>query len=127
MEQKNKSILIVDDDVSILRVFERILQRKGYRVETAETSKAAMEKVKSQPFDLALIDVILPDMNGLDLMPKLEAIQPKMAKIIITGQPSDEWAARARNNGAYAFLTKPVAPKTLIRIIEEKLKKHENT
>jgi len=121
MGQAGKSILIVDDDKSILYVFTLILQKKGYNVETAETCREAMKKAENQLFDLALIDAILPDVNGLELVSRLETMQPQMVKIIITGLPSEENAATALNNGASAFLTKPINPEILLNIIKEKL------
>jgi len=120
--QKKKTIFIVDDDKSILRVLTRILQKKGYNTETAGTGTEALEKAKNQSFDLALIDLMLPDLNGLDLMTELTAMQPKMVKIVISGLPHERNAANSLDRGADAFLTKPVKPETLLSVIEEKLK-----
>jgi len=63
-------ILIVDDDSYILRAFSSVLTKKGFEVETSETGKQALEKLKQDSFDLALIDVCLPDMDGTELLSK---------------------------------------------------------
>ena len=110
----NKRILIIDDDKSILRFFTLILQRKGYSTDTAETGKEALEKISRQSYDVVLIDVILPDMNGLDL---LKRFPPNTKKIVMTGAVSDENQKRAQTEGADAYLLKPVKPEELLQII----------
>ncbi len=77
---KGKSILIVDDDRSILRAFSRILQRAGFHIETAESGKEAQAKIQAKNYDIALIDVILGDGNGLDLLPKIVKRRPTRLK-----------------------------------------------
>jgi len=114
----NKSVLIVDDDKSILRFFMLVLQRKGYKTDTAETGKEALEKINSQFYDVALIDVVLPDMNGLDL---LKRIPPKTKKIVMTGTASEENHKRAQTEGANVYLLKPIRPEELLQIIANSL------
>ena len=72
MKSSEKTILVVDDDKSILRTFTRILQKSGYDIDTAETGKEAMEKAESRQYDLALVDIRLPDMDGTDLLARLK-------------------------------------------------------
>jgi two-component system response regulator AtoC len=117
-----KSVLVVDDDRAILRTFSRILQRAGFSTETAENGKEALKKIQSRTFDVVLIDVVLGDSNGLDLLPKIEESSPKTVKIMITGTDSTEKRSEACKNGADAYLTKPVNPETLLNVFEEKLK-----
>ncbi len=121
MEKQKKSILIVDDDKYILHVFSRILQKQEYNVETAETGQEALEKLKSKNFDLALIDVKLPDIDGTDLLGKMHTLKPSMLKIVITGFPSLEDATKVMDQGATAYLVKPVSSEELVRLITEKL------
>jgi DNA-binding NtrC family response regulator len=116
-----KRILVIDDDKSILRVFTRILQRQGYSTETAETGREALERIGSQSYDLALIDVKLPDEDGIDLLGKIKVSKPNMVNIMITGFASMDNAVRALNVGADAYLVKPVNPEELIRIVKDKL------
>ena len=122
MKTNCKSVLVVDDDRAILRTFSRILQRAGFSTETAENGKEALKKIQSRTFDAALIDVILGDSNGLDLLPKIEESSPKTVKIMITGADSIENRNAACKNGADAYLTKPVNPETLLNVFQEKLK-----
>jgi len=85
MEKSKKSILVIDDDKSILRTFTRILQKAGYNVDVAETGKEAIEKAEKTKYDLSLVDVRLPDMDGTDLLIKLKESMRGTVKIVITG------------------------------------------
>ena len=116
-----KKILVIDDDRSILLSFSRILERNGYEIETAEKGKEAMEKVKNQHYDLVLLDLRLPDMEGTDLLVKARKQLQKTAKIMITGFPSLESGVKALEWGVDAYLTKPVQPTELLAVIEDKL------
>jgi len=120
-----KSILIVDDDKEILRSLKVILQRKGYGVETAETGREAMAKSEARAFDLALLDIRLPDIDGTKLLTELHRETPRMMKIMITGYPSLENAVEALNRGADAYIVKPVNPDELLKVVEEKLREQE--
>lgn len=111
----------MDDDQAILSSVATILQLKGYNVETAETGRQAIEKSQSQFFNLALLDIKLPDMEGTSLLVKMHQTTPRMMKIMLTGYPSLENAVTALNLGADAYLLKPVNPKDLLKVVEEKL------
>jgi DNA-binding NtrC family response regulator len=112
-----KSILVVDDDKSILRVLWRVLFKNGYEVDTAETAMEALDKLRIRHYDLALIDVILPDMKGTDMLAKAKEELKSTVKFIITGYPTAEVGAKARDYGADAFILKPVKIPELISII----------
>jgi two-component system nitrogen regulation response regulator NtrX len=120
-----KTILIVDDDKSILRTFTRILQKNGYEIDAVETGKEAIEKADTQEYDLALVDIRLPDMDGTELLAKIKKPLQKTIKIMITGFPSLETGVKALDEGADAYLVKPVKPEELLMLIEEKLKNKE--
>ena len=122
MDKAKKQILVVDDDKSILRTFTRILQKSGYTIDTAETGKEAIDKSKKQSYDLALIDIRLPDIDGTELLVKLQKTMPDAVKIMITGFPSLETGVKALDEGADAYLVKPVKPEELLALIEEKFK-----
>ena len=121
MENQNKKILIIDDDKYILCIFSRILQKHGYDVDTAETGQEALEKIGNQKYDLALIDVKLPDTEGPNLLARINNIYPEMMKIVITGFPSLEDATKVMDQGATAYLVKPVKSEELVKIINEKM------
>lgn len=127
MTATKKTILVIDDDKSILRTFSRILEKAGYKTEIAETGKEAIEKTKNRHYDLALVDIRLPDMDGTDLLAKLKKPLQNTIKIMITGFPSLETGVKALDEGADAYLVKPVKPQELLILIEEKLKTREET
>ncbi len=127
MDKQKKSILIIDDDKSILNIFTRILQKQGYQTDTAETGEEALEKLQNNTYDLALIDVKLPDTNGTDLLARINQTHPNMIKIAITGYPSLEDASKVIDRGAAAYLVKPVKSEELVSLIAEKLKKQQTT
>ena len=120
-----KRILIIDDDKSILRTFTRILQKNGYEIDVAETGKEAIEKSRKKSYDLALIDIRLPDIDGTDLLIKVQHTMQNAIKIMITGFPSLETGVNALDEGADAYLVKPVKPEELLALIEEKFKAKE--
>ena len=123
--EPSRTILVVDDDKSILRTFTRILQKQDYKVDTAETGREAIEKVESKHYDLALVDIKLPDTDGTELLARLKRQLQNTIKIMITGFPSIESGVKALNEGADAYLVKPVKPEDLLMLIKEKLKNKE--
>jgi DNA-binding NtrC family response regulator len=114
-------ILIVEDDENIRETLKNILQQRGYETDTAKTGREAEQKAKARFYNLALLDIKLPDMEGTQLLAKLHENTPKMVKIMVTGYPSLENAMEALNQGADAYVTKPVKPAKLLALIEEKL------
>ena len=119
---ENRTILVVDDDKSILRTFTRILQKNGYKIDTAETGREAIERADKKHYDLALVDIRLPDMDGTYLLAKIKKQLKNTIKIMITGFPSLESGVKALDEGADAYLVKPVKPEELLMLIKEKLK-----
>ena len=123
MNAEKKSILILEDDKVIIKSFKDILQSEGYSVDTAETGREAIQKSKANFYNLVLLDIKLPEMEGTKLLTPMHETLPKMVKIMITGYPSLENAVEALNMGADAYIMKPVNPEKLLALIEEKLKK----
>ena len=122
MAENKRSILVIDDNLSILRTMTRLLSREGYDVYTAQTGKEASEKLSTKKFDAALIDVGLGETLGTDLLPQMSKVAPGMLKIIFTGTPMSQGTVDEVNRGADLLLLKPVKPETLIGILDEKLK-----
>ncbi len=121
MMENQPSILIVEDDANIRETLNMMLQQKGYNTDTAEDGREAIQKSKAKFFNLALLDIKLPDMEGTKLLTAMHKNLPKMVKIMITGYPSLENAVEALNKGADAYVVKPVKPERLLALIEEKL------
>ena len=122
---KAARILVIDDDENIRKVLETILEDEGYIVETAETAKKGIEQSDKAFYNLALIDVRLPDMEGIELLSKLRNTKPKMRKIIVTGYPTLQNAVAAVNKGADAYVMKPFEVEKILQTIREQLKKQE--
>ena len=118
---KKKSILVVEDDKAILKGLKGILQSEDYGVDTAETGQEALQKFQKKLFNLALLDIKLPDVDGTELLKIMHKNQPEMMKIMVTGYPSLENAVIALNQGADAYVIKPVKPEKLLDLIEGKL------
>jgi len=119
-------ILIIDDDENIRRVLETILTDEGYTVESADTATKGIEKSQNAFFNIALVDVRLPDMEGIDLLPKLRNTKPKMRKIIVTGYPTLQNAMSAVNNGANAYVMKPFDVEKILNTIRDQLQRQKD-
>jgi two-component system response regulator PilR (NtrC family) len=122
---EQRRILIVDDDESIRKVLKTILEEKGYGVDTAENGKKAMWKINARFYNLIMIDIRLPDMEGTKLLAKIKDTTPKMRKIIITGYPSTQNAVEALNKGANAYIMKPFDVEKTLATIDKQLKEQE--
>ena len=118
-------ILIIDDDESIRKILSAILEDEGYAVETAENGKEALDKSDVKVYNLALIDVRLPDIEGVTLLGKFKETVPRMRKIIITGFPTVQNAIEAVNNKADAYMLKPFEIGKILETIKEQLKKQQ--
>jgi len=112
------TILFVDDDISILHVFRRIFERKGYNVTVAEKGKDAIAQLFKSQFDVAVVDFGLPDMEGTQLFPIIQQASPKAFKIMLTGKTQLCDIVQ----GADVFVGKPVTPEKLLSIIDTKLR-----
>jgi len=118
-------ILIVDDDENIRKVLMAILEDKGYDMEAVGTAREAIKRIEKKFYHLALIDIRLPDMEGIDLLMKIRDTTPRMRKIIITGYPTLQNAVDAVNRGADAYIMKPFDVERMLSTIKEQLRKQE--
>jgi len=119
-------ILVVDDDESIRKVLATILEEEGYTVDTAKNGKEAITKSRKNFYNLALIDIRLPDMEGTRLLATVKDTTPRMRKIIITGYPSVQNAIEALNRGADAYVLKPFDMEKVIETIKKQLKEQKD-
>ena len=122
MESKER-ILVIDDDETITAVFRAGLRQEGYSVDVASTGKEAIEKSKNQLYNLALIDMRLPDMEGTRLLTEMQETTPKMRKIIVTGYPDLQNAIASVQKGADFYITKPTKLDELAKVVKEQLQK----
>jgi len=120
------SILIVDDETGVRDMLSSVLNDEGYSVEAVESGKKAIKACEKSSFDVALIDIELPDMKGTELLNRLKKRQPKMIRIIITGHPSIENAMKAVNERADGYLLKPFEVTDLLKMIARLLTEKTN-
>ena len=124
-EQEQARILVIDDDKAVRKSHEAMLKANGYDVDVAETGIEAIKKSKAKLYNLALVDLRLPDMDGIELLTSMREAVPKTVKIIITGYPSQENAIEAVNRGADGYIVKPYSMEELLRKIKEQLQKQK--
>lgn len=118
-------ILVVDDEEGIRKSLKAVLEEEGCLVDTAENGQEAIARSKSIFYNLALVDIRLPDMDGVELLTSMAQTTPKMAKIIITGYPSLDNAIQAVNKGADGYIVKPFTMEHLLNAIKEHLRRQE--
>jgi two-component system response regulator HydG len=125
MTEEKASILIVDDDESICRTLSLYLKTQGYETDLAMTGREAIKKTKKKTYDVALLDIKLPDMEGTELLKAMRKTTPKMIKIMVTGYPTLGNAVEALKLNADDYIMKPVAPEELVKTITRKLEKRK--
>ncbi len=117
------TVLVVDDEPGIRQSFKMVLKDR-FHVLLAEDGKQAIETLTKNPVDLILLDILLPDINGLDLLEKLKAIDPSPEVIMVTAVKEIQTAVRAIKLGAYEYIIKPFLVDDVIHIINRALEKH---
>lgn len=115
-------ILIVDDEILLRKALEGVLTSQGYSVKSCETGEKALTLIEREFFDLALVDVKLPDLNGLELLKEIKKISPETGVIIITAYAEVKSAVQAIKDGAFDYLSKPFQEEELLITIEKFLK-----
>lgn len=119
------NILIVDDDQLASNVIKSILTKNGYKTALAGTCEAALKKAGRCFFNLALLDIMLPDGEGIDLIEPLKALHPDMELVMVTAHSSHERVIDALNKGAAGYITKPVKPINMLNIIRQAMEKQQ--
>ena len=119
--QEKLRILVVDDDNEINKSLSILLESEGYRTDVANTVKEAIEKSYENDYNLAILDIKLPDGEGTSLLKALQEISPKTMKIMLTGYPLLTNAVDSLNEGAVAYLMKPVNVEKLLETIKSKI------
>jgi DNA-binding NtrC family response regulator len=115
------TILVVDDDVGIRTMLCSVLYDEGYDVKAVDKGKNAVKACEKSPFDVALVDLELPDMKGTELLSRLKKLQPRMIKVIITGHPTLESAVKSVNERADGYVLKPFDVAELLSLIRKLL------
>ncbi|MFH1436652.1 MAG: sigma-54 dependent transcriptional regulator [Pseudomonadota bacterium] len=118
-----EKILIVDDNEDILSLLSSIVKLEGYKTDTADNGRSALEKIRPGSPDLMLLDVKLPDMDGMDVLEKARKASADLPVIMITAFGDVKGAVRAMKLGAYDYITKPFDNDELMIVIREALQK----
>lgn len=117
-------ILVVDDEPDMLELLARSLEPDlNCRVRTADSGKSALQTLEKSPFDLALIDIRMPGMDGLELLELIKRKWPELTVVMMTAYGSIEYAVQAMKQGAYDFVTKPFDHETLVFRLEKALER----
>jgi DNA-binding response OmpR family regulator len=118
---KHARILIVDDDETIRTTMKAILEDEGYVVDLASTGEEAIQLTMKTTYNIALLDIRLPDMEGVELLKLMRDSVPRTRKIMVTGYPSMQNAIAALNKNADAYLLKPLDNEKLLNLVKEQL------
>ncbi len=122
---RNAKVLIVDDDENIRNTMKAILEDEGYTVDLASSGNEAVQKTQKVAYNIALLDIRLPDMEGVELLKLMKDTTPRTRKIMVTGYPSMQNAITALNKNADAYLIKPVNIEKLLNTVKEQLQLQE--
>jgi two-component system response regulator HydG len=118
-----RHILVIDDDKAMRDACFQILSRQGYRVELAAGAKQGLSLLERLSFDTILLDLVMPDMDGLEALKKIRALDPDVEVIIITGYGTIQSAVESIKAGAFHFLSKPFVPDDLRNLVSRALGK----
>jgi DNA-binding response OmpR family regulator len=123
---KRTRVLVVDDDETIRNTMKAILEDEGYTVDLAASGSEAILKTEQTTYNIALLDIRLPDMEGVELLKLMKDTFPRTRKIMITGYPSMQNAIAALNKKADAYLVKPVNIDELLNTVKDQLQQQGN-
>jgi two-component system nitrogen regulation response regulator NtrX len=107
-------VLVVDDEGNIRRMLRALLESEGYRVQESDSAEAAISQVQNEPPEVILLDLMLPGMTGLEVLPLLGEKAPGVPVVMMSGQATLSDAVRATREGAFHFLEKPLSPETVL-------------
>jgi DNA-binding NtrC family response regulator len=118
-----KKILIVDDDRVVLSSCNRILEAEGYQVSLTSSVKEALQMVEEKKFDILLVDVIMPEYDGMYLIGNVRENLPHLPILVMSGYPTPETISSGMQMGATHFIAKPFTPDELIAAVQKALLK----
>ncbi len=118
-------ILVVDDEQDVVESLLHSLSRRGYEVETALTGEEGIGKVKKSKFDVVLLDINLPGLNGIQVLEQTKKVDPEIEAIMLTGHGSIDSATESLKKGAYDYIQKPISSDKIVVLIEKAIEKHQ--
>lgn len=117
--KKGPRVLLIDDEITFLEYLAKRLEREGFSVAKADSGEKALEMASSQTFDVAVVDLKMPGMDGVETQRRLKEIQPFVECIVLTGHGSIQTALESGKQKAYQYLLKPAEYDELVRSIKE--------
>src|SRR5207253_769412 len=120
---RNGMILVVDDEEIMREILETLLKREGYDVRLAASGDEGLELARSMPFDAAIVDIMMPGLNGIETLDELKRIDEDLAVLIITAYASVESAISAMKNGAFDYITKPFKNEEVLVVVRNALER----
>ncbi len=113
----NCKILLVDDEKTMVKYLSRRLIKRGFDVSVAYSGLSALEEIKKIDFDLVLLDVLMPEMDGIETLKEIKKIKPETEVIMLTGHASVEVGIEGMKSGAFNYIMKPFDPDELVKEI----------
>ncbi|MCK4649379.1 response regulator [bacterium] len=126
MEKNRKRILIVDHKANLRKVFSDVLRRKGYLIKAVKDASAALKAIDKETFDVALVDLGISKMDGIEILDNIKKRKPQIPVIIYTGHGSVTTAVAAMRRGAADYLNRPFSPEELMLAIKKALEHKGN-
>ena len=120
---QSSRILLVDDEVAHLKTLERVFTREGYQVVTAEGGEAALDIFRSEEISLVITDLMMPDIDGMDLLKLVKTLKPETEVILMTAFGTVERAVQGMREGAYDFISKPIKRQNILKSAHQALER----
>ncbi len=114
----NERLLIVEDEVTLCESLKRVLMRDGYQVDAVDSAETALTYIGETSYDLVITDIILPGIDGIELLRRIKDGYPEQLVIVITAYASIETAVSALRAGAYDYVIKPIIHEEIKRIVK---------
>jgi DNA-binding NtrC family response regulator len=122
METGAPKILVVDDEVTAGKSIEKVLAKKGFQIDFAESADEGLNKMEKELFELVLLDIMMPQVNGIELLSIIKERWPDLRVVMVTGYPSIETAVEATRLGALDYISKPFTPTELREKVDQVLR-----
>lgn len=120
-EAEKRKILVVDDEDTVCRSIKKALQREDYDIDVALSGEDGLKMQQQKDYDVIIVDLMMPGLNGMDLLKSLKAISPGVQVVMITGYPTMKNTLQAMQIGAFDFLPKPFLPYDLRNLVTRAL------
>ena len=112
-----RAVLVIDDDKPFRDALRELLEQRGLVVRVAADARDGIQALKEGLFDAVFSDIKMPGGGGFAMLERTRQIQPRTPVILVTGSPAEEWTARAKSEGAFAYLTKPVGKDQILDVL----------